>query len=32
MIRVIHFSTIVALCKALNCEPGDLLEIEAEAT
>jgi putative transcriptional regulator len=26
--RAIRFSTLVALCKALDCEPGDLLELE----
>jgi len=26
--RAIRFSTLVALCKALNCEPGDLLQLE----
>ncbi len=26
--RAIRFSTLVALCVALNCEPGDLLQIE----
>jgi len=24
--RAIRFSTLNALCKALNCKPGDLLE------
>ena len=24
--KAIRFSTLVALCKALNCQPGDLLE------
>lgn len=24
--RAIRFSTLQALCKALNCQPGDLLE------
>ena len=28
--RAIRFSTLVALCDALNCEPGDLLQIEKE--
>ena len=28
--RAIRFSTLVALCKALNCEPGDLLQLEEE--
>lgn len=26
--RAIRFSTLVALCEALDCEPGDLLQIE----
>ncbi len=26
--RAIRFSTLVALCDALNCEPGDLLQLE----
>lgn len=26
--RAIRFSTLVALCEALDCTPGDLLEIE----
>ncbi len=26
--RAIRFSTLVALCKALDCEPGDLLQLE----
>ncbi len=29
--RAIRFSTLVALCEALNCEPGDLLQLEEEA-
>ena len=28
--RAIGFSTLIALCEALNCEPGDLLQLEAE--
>ncbi len=28
--RAIRFSTLVALCGALNCEPGDLLQIEQD--
>lgn len=27
--RAIRFSTLVALCEALECAPGDLLEVEA---
>jgi putative transcriptional regulator len=26
--RAIRFSTLVALCKALDCEPGDLLQLD----
>lgn len=26
--RAIRFSTLVALCEALDCTPGDLLELE----
>jgi len=26
--RAIRFSTLVAICEALNCQPGDLLEID----
>jgi putative transcriptional regulator len=26
--RAIRFSTLVAICEALDCEPGDLLELE----
>ncbi len=29
--RAIRFSTLVALCEALNCDPGDLLQLEEEA-
>ena len=29
--RAIRFSTLVAICEALHCEPGDLLELEPEA-
>ncbi len=28
--RAIRFSTLLALCEALDCEPGDLLKIEEE--
>ena len=28
--RAIRFSTLIALCAALNCEPGDLLQLEVE--
>jgi putative transcriptional regulator len=27
--RAIRFSTLTALCEALNCRPGDLLSVEA---
>jgi len=26
--RAIKFTTLIALCEALNCKPGDLLDIE----
>jgi putative transcriptional regulator len=26
--RAIRFSTLEALCRALNCQPGDILEYE----
>lgn len=26
--KAIRFSTLVALCDALQCQPGDILEIE----
>jgi len=29
--RAIRFSTLAALCEALNCEPGDLLHLEQES-
>ena len=29
--RAIRFSTLVAICEALECEPGDLLELDHEA-
>ena len=28
--KAIRFSTLEALCKALNCQPGDLLEYVSE--
>ncbi len=28
-VRAIRFSTLGALCDALHCQPGDLLEFEA---
>jgi putative transcriptional regulator len=29
--RAIRFSTLAALCRELNCRPGDLLDYEEEA-
>lgn len=26
--KAIRFSTLVAICEALNCQPGDLLEMD----
>ena len=28
--RAIRFTTLVALCEALDCEPGDVLQLEDE--
>lgn len=28
--KAIRFSTLEAICKALNCQPGDILEYEDE--
>ena len=28
--RAIRFSTLIAICEALDCMPGDLLELEPE--
>jgi len=28
--RAIRFSTLEAICKALNCQPGDILEYSEE--
>ena len=28
--KAIRFSTLLALCEALECTPGDLLELEEE--
>ncbi|HEX2029555.1 MAG TPA: helix-turn-helix domain-containing protein [Nitriliruptorales bacterium] len=25
--RAIRFSTLIAICEALNCQPGDLLSV-----
>ena len=30
--RAIRFSTLEAICKALNCQPGDLLECVEDTT
>jgi putative transcriptional regulator len=27
--KAIRFSTLVAICEALNCQPGDLLEMDS---
>lgn len=29
--RAIRFSTLEAVCNALNCQPGDLLEFQPES-
>ena len=29
--KAIRFSTLVAICDALDCTPGDLLELETDA-
>ena len=29
-ISAIRFSTLIALCEALNCQPGDLMEYEKD--
>jgi putative transcriptional regulator len=29
--RAIRFSTLNELCRALNCQPGDILEFEDES-
>ncbi len=29
--RAIRFSTLEAICTALNCQPGDLLEFQPES-
>jgi putative transcriptional regulator len=28
--KAIRFSTLEAVCKALNCQPGDILEFQKE--
>ncbi len=30
--KAIRFSTLTALCKALDCQPGDILEFVEETT
>jgi len=30
-ISAIRFSTLVAICEALNCQPGDILEYSKES-
>jgi len=30
-ISAIRFSTLVAICEALNCQPGDILEYDPDA-
>ena len=29
-VQAIRFSTLAAICKALDCQPGDILEYEPE--
>jgi putative transcriptional regulator len=29
--KAIRFTTLVAICEALECEPGDILELEQES-
>jgi putative transcriptional regulator len=29
--RAIRFSTLEAICKALNCQPGDILEFNEQS-
>ena len=31
-ISAIRFSTLEAICEALNCQPGDILEYDPDAT
>ena len=31
-ISAIRFSTLVAICEALNCQPGDILEYDPDAS
>jgi len=30
--RAVRFSTLAALCRALDCQPGDLLEFQGART
>lgn len=30
--RAIRFSTLIALCDALGCQPGDLFTVDAQGT
>lgn len=30
--RAIRFSTLEAICKALDCQPGDILEYQEEGS
>ncbi|MBQ2094914.1 MAG: helix-turn-helix domain-containing protein, partial [Firmicutes bacterium] len=30
-ISAIRFSTLIAVCEALNCQPGDILEYAPDA-
>lgn len=30
-VSAIRFSTLVAICEALDCQPGDILEYSAES-
>ena len=29
-VTAVRFSTLAAMCEALNCEPGDILEFQKE--
>ena len=31
-ISAIRFSTLVAICEALNCQPGDILKYDPDAS
>ncbi len=30
--KAVRFSTLEAICKALNCQPGDILQYEEDET